>query len=132
MAKQLNTITEEQKKAIDNYGSQIKTMEDFVSAVRLRPTQFLGPVHSQGFLNMIREIFQNAVDQLMDPNSPCNWISISYDMRSLEVSVEDNGMGIPFDDMVRIFTKQYTSKNYTKKLGDYSSGWNGVIATQHI
>ena len=132
MAKQLNTITEEQKKAIDNYGSQIKTMEDFVSAVRNRVNQFLGPSGSAGYLNMIREIFQNSIDQLMDVKSPCNWISLIYDMRTLEVSVEDNGLGIPFDDMVRIFTKQYTSKNYTKNLGDYSSGWNGVIATQHI
>ena len=65
VAKEQNIITEEQKKAIDNYGSQIKTMEDFVSAVKLRPGQFVGETHSKGFLNMIREIFQNAVDQLM-------------------------------------------------------------------
>lgn len=122
------TITEEQKKAIAEYGSKIQTMKDFVSIARLRPGQFIGPLHTQGFLNMIREIFQNGVDQLMDPISPCNWIALSYDMRTLEVSVEDNGLSIPFDDMVRIFTKQYTSKNYTKKIGEYSSGLNGIGA----
>ena len=104
------------KEAIDNYGGQIKTLKDFVTAVRTRPGMYLGPIGSAGFLNMIREIFQNSVDQLVDPISPCNWFSLYYDERTREVIVEDNGLGIPFDDLIRVLTAQHTSKNFEKKL----------------
>lgn len=114
------------KEAIDNYGGQIKTLKDFVTAVRTRPGMYLGPIGSAGFLNMIREIFQNSVDQLVDPISPCNWFSLYYDERTREVIVEDNGLGIPFDDLIRVLTAQHTSKNFEKKLYEYSSGLNGV------
>ena len=122
------TITEEQKRAIDNYGARISTLKDFVAACRKRPGMHIGPLGGPGMLNMIREIFQNAVDQMMEPESPCDWFSLQYDERTLEVIVEDNGMGFPFDDILRIFTKEYTSKNYEKVPGHYSSGLHGVGA----
>ena len=112
--------------AVDNYGSKIKTLKDFTSAVRLRPGMYLGPIGSAGLLNMMREIFQNSIDQIMESTSPCNWFSFFYDERTLEVIVEDNGLGFPFDDIIRILTAQHTSKNFEKKPGEYSSGQNGV------
>ena len=129
MAKlQTAELTQEQIDAIDNYGGSIKTIKDFVSICRKRPGYQIGGIQNRGFLNMMREIFQNSIDQIMDPTSPCNWFSFKYDMNTLEVTVTDNGKGFPFDDMVRILTKEYTSKNYEKKLGDYSTGLNGVGA----
>lgn len=127
----MNLLAELDQKArdsIDNYGSRIRTLKDFVSAVRLRPGMYIGPIGNQGLLNMMREIFQNSVDQIMDPSSPCDWFRFSYDERTLEVEVEDNGLGFPFDDIIRILTAQHTSKNFEKKPGDYSSGMNGVGA----
>ena len=123
-----NQLSQEMKNAIDNYGGEIKTLKDFVSACRLRPGQFIGPINGPGLLNMMREIFQNSLDQMISNDSPCNWFSFFYDERTLEVIVEDNGRGFPFDDIFRILTAQYTSKNYEKKIGDYSSGMNGIGA----
>ena len=119
-------LSKEQIESIDNYGNEIKTLKDFVSAVRKRPGMYLGPISNKGLLNMMREIFQNCIDQILDPTSPANWFSFFYDERTLEVIVEDNGKGFPFNDIVRILTSQHTSKNFEKKLGDYSSGMNGV------
>lgn len=121
-------INEEMKKSIDDYGSRIKTLKDFVSAVRTRPGMYIGPIGNDGFLNMMREIFQNAIDQLIDPMSPCDYWSFFYDERTMEVVVQDNGLGFPFDDILRILTTQHTSKNFEKKPGQYSSGMNGVGA----
>ena len=121
-------LSKEMIESINNYGDQIKTLKDFVSACRLRPGQFIGPIGGPGFLNMMREIFQNSFDQLIEADSPCDWIRFFYDERTLEVEVEDNGKGFPFDDIYRILTAQYTSKNYEKKLYQYSSGLNGVGA----
>lgn len=129
MAKKNNTVlNEEMMKNIDNYSGKIKTLKDFVAAVRTRPGMYIGPIGNGGFLNMIREICQNSFDQLVDKNSPCTFISFYYNEKTKTVRVEDNGLGIPFNDMVRIFTTQHTSKNFEKKAGDYSSGLNGVGA----
>ena len=119
-------LTQEQRNAIDNYGNNITTMKDFVSICRRRPGYQIGAIENKGFLNMIREVFQNSVDQIMDDTSPCDHFSLKYDMRTLEVTVTDNGKGFPFDDMVRILTKEYTSQNYEKKPFQYSSGMHGA------
>lgn len=113
-------------KAIDNYGSQIKTLKDFMTAVQKRPTMYLGSLGNKGLLNSMREIFQNSIDQIIDPNSPGSWFSFFYDERTLEVVIEDNGLGLPHTEIIRILTSQHTSKNYEKKIGEYSSGYNGV------
>lgn len=124
MVKELNKDMQE---AIDNYSSRIQTLKDFVTAVRKRPGMYIGGLPT-ALLTMIREIFQNSVDQLLDPMSPCNWISLEYDQRNLQTTVIDNGLGFPFDDIIRILTAQHTSKNYEKQKGEYYSGLNGVGA----
>ena len=122
-------LSKEMQAAIDNYGERIETLQDFVTAVKLRYSMYLGAAHAPGFLHMIREIFQNSIDQLVDDRSPCDHIYISYSMiGELQIMVSDNGLGLPKDDMVRILTTQHTSQNYTKKKGEYSSGMNGVGA----
>lgn len=74
---------------------------------------------------MGREIFQNSVDQILDSDSPGNWFSFFYDMRTLEVKVEDNGKGLPYNDIIRTLTQNHTSKNFEKQLYQYSSGLHG-------
>lgn len=118
-------LSEAMKKAIDEYGKDIQTLEDYVTAVRKIPGMYIGPINEAGLLNMIREIFQNAVDQILDPSSPGNYVYLYYNMQTLEVIVEDNGRGLPFDSMIRILTTPHTSKNYEKKAGEYSSGRHG-------
>lgn len=121
-------LTEEQKQAIDNYGKEIKTFKDHVTAVRKKPGMYIGHVGSKGYLNMMREIFQNCIDQILSAESPGNWFSFYYNENTLEVRIEDNGMSLPYDDIVRIFTTAHTSKNFEKKLGEYSAGSHGMGA----
>lgn len=119
-------LSKDMMAAIDNYGSQIKTLKDFMTAVQKRPTMYLGSLGAKGLLNAMREIFQNSIDQIIDPKSPGSWFSFFYDERTGEVVVEDNGLGLPHTEILRILTSQHTSKNYEKKPGEYSSGYNGV------
>lgn len=134
MAKNINVeINTDAQKAIDNYSSRIVTMKDFVSSVRQATGMYIGFVDERGYLNMIREIFQNAIDQLLEKNTPCNTVFISYNEITKRVIVEDfGGLGLPFNDMVRILTTQHTSKNYKKELYNFPSGLNGVMAAQRI
>ncbi len=125
---QSNELTEEQKRLIDNYGDNIKTLKDFVSAVKTRPGMYIGARGTRGFKTMIREILDNAVDTIIDPNSPGNWCSISYNQNTREVTVIDNGRGLPHEDIIRILTTQHTSKNFNPVPYNYPSGLNGVGA----
>ena len=127
MAAKVN-LTQEQIESIQNYGDQIKTLKDFVEAVRKRPGMYIGYLGNKGFINMIREIFQNAYDELNRDNSPCDSVVVSFDERTFTVIVEDNGRGIPFGHIIRIFQNQHTSTNYEKKKGEYASGLHGVGA----
>lgn len=128
MAKGEVKLTAEQIEAIKNYADQIKTLGSFVEAVRKRPGMYIGHKGLEGFINMFREVFQNAFDELVRGESPCDTIWVTYDERTCTVIVEDNGRGIPFGNIVRIFSKQHTSANFEKKLFDYTSGTHGVGA----
>lgn len=122
-------LTDSQIKNIDSYSKDIEHIEGFVNACRRVPGMYIGSLNENGLLTMFREIFQNAVDQLLYDKSPCNYISIVFDERSYRFTVSDNGLGLPFERVVDIMTLQHTGKNLKeKKAGDYSAGINGIGA----
>jgi DNA gyrase/topoisomerase IV subunit B len=120
------SLNESQIQAIENYGDRIETIKDFMTAVRKLPGMYIGFVGTRGFVTMCREIFQNSIDQILDPQSPGNWFSFKIDERTLQVEVIDNGLSLPYDDMIRILTKEHTSKNYHRKKGEYGTGLHGI------
>ena len=101
-------LDEQMIQNIENYADRISTLKDFVHAVRQNPGYHCGSLGNKGFLNLIREIAQNSLDQVLDPSSPGDWVSLMYDEKTLVVTVSDNGLGFPFDQMIRIFTKENT------------------------
>ena len=73
-----NTLTKEQINAINNYENDIKTLSDWVQFTRKRAGVEVGGVGARGYISMIREVFQNAIDQVMLKSSPANWIYIYF------------------------------------------------------
>ena len=128
MANKVVKMSDEMISNIKDYGNEIKTLKDFITSVRIRPGMYIGGIGDAGFINMIREVVQNSFDEANKEKSPCNEVRITYDERTLITVVEDNGRGIPFGSIIRIFEKQHTSSNFDKKLGEYSSGLHGVGA----
>lgn len=121
-------LTNEQIENIKNYNEKIESKESFIEAVQTMPTMYIGHISEQGFLNMFREIFQNSIDEVMRSYSPCDHIWITVDERSCTVIVEDNGRGIPFNNIERVYTYEHTSSNYSKEKGsgEYTAGTHGV------
>ena len=124
MSKKKELTLDEQ--AIRNYAELIQTIHVFADAVRQNPGQFIGYLRNKGFKNMYREIYQNAIDELIKTSSPCTEVKVFFDERDNSVMVEDNGRGIPFNNIIRVFTEEHTSSNYIKMKGEYSSGLHGV------
>ena len=129
MAKKSNTnMSEDMIRNIESYADEIVTIEDFVSVVRQNPGYHLGAKNNKGFMNMVREIIQNGLDELDKQFSPCTEVWIHFDDKTKGLRVTDNGRGLPFDNIIRIITNPNTSSNYQKKKGEYSSGLHGVGA----
>ena len=114
---------------VKSYNSKkIVTIEDFMEAIRMTVGQYLGYTGSKGWLNAIREIVQNMLDEQNDPESFCDCGWVHFDEMTQEIDVTDNGRGIPFDSMRRVYCDPHTSKNYNKEKYNYSAGRHGIGA----
>lgn len=87
---------------------------------------YIGAVGDTGWKACIREIFQNAVDEIIRKESPCHYVRLTFDERNQSAIIEDTGRGIPHGQIITIYASQHTSSNYTKKPGEYTSGVHGV------
>lgn len=111
---------------VKNYGSEIKQISDFVEQVRQTPDVFIGKVkENAAFITMVREIFQNSIDEILKGNAFSPNIFLTYDERTHQVIVSDNGRGIPHGKIGIIFGTSHTSSNYVKEPYKYSAGKNG-------
>lgn len=87
---------------------------------------YIGSKGNVGWKACIREIFQNAVDEMIRKESPCRYVSIVFDERYQSAVITDTGRGIPHGKIIEIFASSHTSSNYTKEKFQYTSGVHGV------
>lgn len=111
---------------IKNYGNKIEHIESFVDAVRRFPGMYIGSKGNTGWKACIREIFQNAIDEVIRKESPCHYVKLTFDERNQGAVIEDTGRGIPHGQIITIYASQHTSSNYSKKPFEYTSGVHGV------
>ena len=114
------------EESIRNYGDKIEHIDTFVEAVRRFPGMYIGSKGNVGWKACIREIFQNAVDEMIRKESPCRYVSIQFDERDQSAIITDTGRGIPHGKIIEIYASSHTSSNYTKQKGQYTSGVHGV------
>ena len=116
------------EESIKNYGNQIKKLS-YVESVRKLPGLYIGSIGNEGWKGCVREIIQNAFDEAVRNDSPCNFVRVSYDERSQSAIIEDNGRGVPHGKMQDIYSEDHTSSHYENTEGsEYSSGTHGTGA----
>ena len=81
---------------------------------------------SKAALHLFKEIFNNALDECVNENSPADHIDIYFDEETLRIIVEDNGRGIPFEKLREVCTKKHTTTKEGRKFNVESAGENGV------
>ena len=120
-----------QNKNLINKQDKIKIIKDEVEAVRKLADVYIGALSNDGFLNMVREIVQNSLDEIIKGNTLDLNIHVSYDERTHIVMVEDFGQGIDHSVFVQVFSVLHSSSNYDKVEGSgrFSSGKNGMGGT---
>ena len=120
------TKDEEYKQSIKEYDQKIVTMKNFIEACRQSPSHLIGFKDWRGHLSCFREILQNASDEIIRPYSPANYCSIEYYEKDGQYVVYDNGRGLPRKSMIRVFTQEFTSSNYTKTEGVRLASSHGI------
>lgn len=82
----------------------------------------------EGAFHLFKEIFNNALDECVNENSPADTITIEFFADLNQFVVTDNGRGIPFEEMVKSCTEKHTSTkfNANRSFNKYSAGCNGV------
>lgn len=113
---------------IANYIDEFRQYKTFAEAVRHLPGMYIGATGNIGWKACIREIFQNAIDEMIKRESPCNYVRFIFNEAEQSAVIVDNGRGIPHGHIIEIYTSSHMSTNFeeTKKPFEYSSGTHGV------
>lgn len=86
-----------------------------VNRIRTRPTLFISSLGEAGVLHLCKELIDNASDEAMKKNSPCD--SFTIELTDKAIRVYDNGRGIPTDIMQKIYETMQAGSNMTRSNG---------------
>lgn len=119
-------MAEKDVKIIDDV---IEHIESDIAKIQTKPGMYIGVTGSEGALHLFKEVFNNMVDECINPNSPGNEIDVLFDEAENRVTVSDNGRGIPFENMELVCTKLQAGSKFTRSGSGGSAGENGVGLT---
>ena len=127
MTKPVNDLKQFEE-SIKGYADKIKKLS-YVESVRQLPGLYIGSTGNNGWKGCVREIWQNAFDEAVRTDSPCDYIKITYDERNQSALVEDTGRGVPHGKMFDVYSEDHTSSHYENTAGSqFSSGVHGTGA----
>ena len=108
--------------------SSIQSITEDRDRVRTRPTIYVPSTHADGALHTIFEVVDNSIDELAIDDSVGKSLTVTFDTKTKEVSVTDDGRGIPHESLFEACTVLNTSgkfHNDENTAYTYSGGING-------
>lgn len=105
--------------------------------VRKRPAMYIGSTGSKGFIHLLYEVLDNAIDEAQAGYAKDVSITLTREEESDVAEVSDNGRGIPIDIMEKegkpalevIMTSLHTGGKFNNKSYKISGGLHGVGLT---
>lgn len=93
--------------------------------IQEKPSQYIGELGSVGALHITKETINNAIDECTNEKSPGKIINILFAEKDNNITVKDDGRGIPFDKMEVVCTILQSSTKFTREQSGTSAGENG-------
>jgi DNA gyrase subunit B len=105
--------------------------------VRKRPAMYIGSTGSKGFIHLLYEVLDNAIDEAQAGYAKEITITLTREEDTDVAEISDNGRGIPVDIMEKekrpaievIMTSLHTGGKFTDKAYKVSGGLHGVGLT---
>lgn len=125
----------------ENKSHDVKIMytEDDLAKVQTKTNLYVQKYGDLGVFHLFKEVAQNSIDEVIDPESESylksigedkkkKIIKIIHDRLTDRVTVEDNGRGIPEEDypIDIVCTKLQSGSKFFRDQGGNSSGEFGV------
>lgn len=112
------------KKIIDDSFSNIT---NDIQRVQTKPTMYISYTGNRAFLHLTHELVNNVLDEYKNANNVSDdTFSIIYDRMDNMFYVEDNGRGIPFENLESACTILHSGTKMHREHGD-SAGENGRL-----
>ncbi len=120
---------------MSGYTASDITVLDQMDHIRRRPAMYIGSTDADGLHHLVREIVDNAVDEVMNGHAHCVDVRLLADGRTVEVT--DDGRGIPVDmhpehkksALEIIFTVPNSGAKFDRRSYATSGGLHGVGAS---
>lgn len=106
-------------------------IEDDIKKIQTKTNLYIQKYGPEGAFHLAREIIQNNIDEVIDPDSNGKNIYITYDISNDKLTCQDDGRGFPEKDYgLEIFcTKNQSGSKFFRDQGSSSAGEFGVGLT---
>lgn len=109
--------------------SSIKVIEDDRERLRKRPLTYIPSRQKEGAIHIFYEIVDNSLDELTVKEAVGSNVWATFDSKTKEMSIRDDGSGIPLEklyDVCTIINSSGKFDNTEDTAYTYSGGLNGV------
>lgn len=96
----------------------IDIITDDIERLRTKPHMYISHTGKKGAVHLAKEAVHNAIDEAVNPNSPCYNISVELDENTNQFTVSDDGRGIQLDKVEDLCTYLQSGSNLHKENGD--------------
>lgn len=124
MAEKMKTAPKVQDKPFKD--DEFIVVDNEFEQIRKFTSMYISYVGSRGALHIFKEIFNNALDECVNPLSIGDTVEVYFDEATNDIMINDNGRGIPFEKFEDTLTKKHSTSKNERKWNADSAGQNGV------
>lgn len=116
-------MAEKIKKFIEE---EMQVVENDLDKIRTSPLMYISRVGGLGAIHLAKECINNSIDECLNENSPGENIYLYLNEDENIFTAEDDGRGLPFNNMLDACTKIQSSTKFNRTSNQKSAGQNGA------